>query len=268
MKKVGLIGGISWVSTMNYYKFINEGVNAKLGGLNFAECIIYSLNFGDIQANSWDNSFELLTKGTEEAGLNLSYTPNKYTEIKDFPTGYYSKYHSVKQRYLDEPAQLGKLSTTACSVEYYHSTGFYTIQKHEEVIEKTLIKNMSLYSIIGLSLAIAIAFLLRYIMPYSGKSESLFNKKWKNIESNSILMIEAKMFGRNKVVLTENDKAKKGIAKIADNGSTIQLSFIDSDYFYKVQHLSLFKLELENLVSNTIVKYEILGSNAYPKKEV
>lgn len=65
MKKVGLIGGISWVSTMDYYKFINEGVNAKLGGLNFAECIIYSLNFGDIQAISWDNSFDLLLDACE-----------------------------------------------------------------------------------------------------------------------------------------------------------------------------------------------------------
>lgn len=65
MKKVGLIGGISWVSTMDYYKFINEGVNAKLGGLNFAECIIYSLNFGDIQAKSWDHSFELLLDACE-----------------------------------------------------------------------------------------------------------------------------------------------------------------------------------------------------------
>ena len=48
MKKIGLLGGISWVSTMDYYKYINEGVNKKLGGLNFAECVIYSLNFGDI----------------------------------------------------------------------------------------------------------------------------------------------------------------------------------------------------------------------------
>jgi len=65
MKKIGLVGGISWVSTMDYYKFINEGVNAKLGGLNFAECIIYSLNFGDIQAKSWDCSFELLLNACE-----------------------------------------------------------------------------------------------------------------------------------------------------------------------------------------------------------
>ena len=60
MKKVGLVGGISWVSTIDYYKLINEGVNKKLGGLQFAECLIYSLNFGDIQEKTWANSYELL----------------------------------------------------------------------------------------------------------------------------------------------------------------------------------------------------------------
>ncbi len=60
MKKIGLVGGISWTSTLDYYRYINEGVNKKLGGLNSAECIVYSLNFGDIQKVSWENSFELL----------------------------------------------------------------------------------------------------------------------------------------------------------------------------------------------------------------
>lgn len=60
MKKIGLVGGISWTSTLDYYKFINEGVNQKLGGLNFAECIIYSLNFGDIHTLSWHNAYDLL----------------------------------------------------------------------------------------------------------------------------------------------------------------------------------------------------------------
>jgi aspartate racemase len=65
MKKIGLVGGISWTSTLDYYRYINEGVNKKLGGLNFAECIIYSLNFGDIQAKSWVGSFELLLNACE-----------------------------------------------------------------------------------------------------------------------------------------------------------------------------------------------------------
>jgi aspartate racemase len=65
MKKIGLVGGISWVSTMDYYKFINEGVNSRLGGLNFAQCIIYSLNFGEVQAKGWNNAFDLLLNACE-----------------------------------------------------------------------------------------------------------------------------------------------------------------------------------------------------------
>ncbi|OXG02279.1 aspartate racemase [Flavobacterium araucananum] len=60
MKKVGLVGGISWISTIDYYKLINEGVNKKLGGLQFAECLIYSINFGDLQEKSWKQSYEIL----------------------------------------------------------------------------------------------------------------------------------------------------------------------------------------------------------------
>lgn len=65
MKKIGLVGGMSWVSTMDYYKFINEGINEKLGGLHFGECIIYSLNFSDIQEKGWVNSYKLLLHACE-----------------------------------------------------------------------------------------------------------------------------------------------------------------------------------------------------------
>ncbi|MEO9871779.1 hypothetical protein [Ekhidna sp.] len=62
MKKIGLVGGISWTSTLDYYKYINEGINQKLGGFDAAECVIYSLNFGDIQRKEWVNSFDLILK--------------------------------------------------------------------------------------------------------------------------------------------------------------------------------------------------------------
>lgn len=65
MKILGLAGGISRVSTLDYYRFINEGVNAKLGGLNFAECLICSINFAAFQrnnsANNWRANAELIT---------------------------------------------------------------------------------------------------------------------------------------------------------------------------------------------------------------
>ena len=65
MRRIGLVGGISWVSTIDYYRFINEGVNERLGGLNFAECLIYSLNFGDVQDKTWEGSFDLLLNACE-----------------------------------------------------------------------------------------------------------------------------------------------------------------------------------------------------------
>lgn len=65
MKKIGLVGGISWVSTMDYYRFLNEGINAKQGGLCFAECMIYSLNFADVQNRGWNDAYELLLQASE-----------------------------------------------------------------------------------------------------------------------------------------------------------------------------------------------------------
>jgi hypothetical protein len=56
MKRLGLIGGISWVSTIDYYRYINEGINEQLGGLEFAECLIYSLNlmiFSEMAGMIW-----------------------------------------------------------------------------------------------------------------------------------------------------------------------------------------------------------------------
>lgn len=66
MRKIGLIGGISWVSTSDYYKLINLGINEKLGGLNFSEFLVYSFNYADIKKNNdnndWDSTFEMLYK--------------------------------------------------------------------------------------------------------------------------------------------------------------------------------------------------------------
>ena len=69
MKKIGLVGGISWTSTVDYYRYINEGINQGLGGLNFAECLIYSVNFDEFQKSNanydWDTTYELLLNAAE-----------------------------------------------------------------------------------------------------------------------------------------------------------------------------------------------------------
>lgn len=49
MKTIGLIGGMSWESTIPYYQIINEGVKAQLGGLHSAKIILHSVEFDEIE---------------------------------------------------------------------------------------------------------------------------------------------------------------------------------------------------------------------------
>ena len=49
LKIIGLIGGMSWESTVTYYKIINEVIKEKLGGLHSAKCVLYSVDFQEIE---------------------------------------------------------------------------------------------------------------------------------------------------------------------------------------------------------------------------
>lgn len=69
MKTIGLIGGMSWESTVSYYQIINETIKEKLGGLHSAKILMYSVDFSEIeecQANGdWDKSAEILGNAAE-----------------------------------------------------------------------------------------------------------------------------------------------------------------------------------------------------------
>ena len=65
MKTIGLIGGMSWESSAEYYRMINEAVRERLGGLHSAQCIMYSVDFAAIEAlqhaGRWDEAGERLS---------------------------------------------------------------------------------------------------------------------------------------------------------------------------------------------------------------
>ncbi len=71
MKILGLVGGISWVSTIDYYRYINEAVNKQLGGLNYAECIIYSLNYAEVKKNADAKNNEAVLSMVTNACMHL-----------------------------------------------------------------------------------------------------------------------------------------------------------------------------------------------------
>jgi amino-acid racemase len=78
MRTIGLIGGMSWESTAEYYRLLNEFTRDRLGGLHSARCVIYSLDFAEIEAlqvqGRWAEAGEILAAAARSlaaAGADL-----------------------------------------------------------------------------------------------------------------------------------------------------------------------------------------------------
>jgi len=71
MKVIGLIGGMSWESSSEYYRIINRLISQKLGGLNSAECLLYSFNFAEIEKLMLSGDWEKIAKLVSEVAKRL-----------------------------------------------------------------------------------------------------------------------------------------------------------------------------------------------------
>ena len=78
MKTIGLIGGMSWESTVTYYQLLNEGVKDALGGLHSAKVLLHSVDFFEIESlmsrGEWDKAAALLgdvATRLEQAGADM-----------------------------------------------------------------------------------------------------------------------------------------------------------------------------------------------------
>jgi len=78
MRCIGIVGGMSWESTAHYYRALNEGVRARLGGLHSARLVLHSVEFAEIEAiqreGRWEDAGRLLrdaVRGLEGAGADF-----------------------------------------------------------------------------------------------------------------------------------------------------------------------------------------------------
>jgi aspartate racemase len=78
MKTIGLIGGMSWESSLEYYRIINEATKEKLGGLHSSKCILYSVDFAEIESlqhlGKWKDAAALMIgagQSLEKAGADF-----------------------------------------------------------------------------------------------------------------------------------------------------------------------------------------------------
>ncbi len=78
MKTIGLIGGMSWESTVTYYQIINTCIKEKLGGFHSAKCVLYSVDFAEVEGHmalgEWDDAALILGDAAvalERAGVDF-----------------------------------------------------------------------------------------------------------------------------------------------------------------------------------------------------
>lgn len=70
MKTIGIIGGITWLSTLDYYRLLNQMMNDKLGGVSSAKIILYSVEFAEIktltQSGQWDGIAAIMCNAAQQ----------------------------------------------------------------------------------------------------------------------------------------------------------------------------------------------------------
>lgn len=71
MKTIGLIGGMSWESSLEYYRIINQNVKARLGGHHSCDCLMYSVDFGPVKDLQHAGEWEKLTSIMIDAARRL-----------------------------------------------------------------------------------------------------------------------------------------------------------------------------------------------------
>lgn len=134
MKTIGLIGGMSWESTVPYYQIINETVREHLGGLHSAKIILYSVEFDEIEkyqsSNQWDKAAKVLGRaahGLELAGADFilicTNTMHKiYSEIQAAVS--VPVYH-IAELTADELAAKGITKIGLLGTKYTMTEDFY-----------------------------------------------------------------------------------------------------------------------------------------------
>jgi hypothetical protein len=217
----------------------------------------------------YDGAYEFLLKGND-TDRKLSYTPNKLTDIKNFPSGFHSDFHFTEQQnhpsefYFNQTGS-GNVYTTSYELNYTEEKSYYAISENVEEIKKATLINLSVGGFTGLFVALIVSFVIKRISPHRGEHYDILNVKWRNISDNSVLTIQPSALGKYPVTFVLENLPLKGSAKIKDNN--IEISFPNAEYYYQIENKGLDILELKDLTSNLIVVFERLGTNAFKHRQ-
>jgi aspartate racemase len=144
VKTIGLIGGMSWESTASYYRIVNEEIRRRLGGFTSAKCILYSVDFGEIEqmqtSGDWEASGALLNraaKSLEAAGADFFIVcTNTMHKVADLITrDVHIPFLHIADMTADAIIEKGIRSVGLLGTKYTMSDNFYSSRLEERGLE-------------------------------------------------------------------------------------------------------------------------------------
>lgn len=120
MKTIGLIGGMSWESSIEYYRMINEQVRSQLGGLHSAKCLMYSVNFEEIERYQSEGNWKKAGETLGEVALSLEKGGADFIVICS------NTMHMVLD-YIEERIRIPVLHIADATANQIHEHGIRTV---------------------------------------------------------------------------------------------------------------------------------------------
>ncbi|MFZ4451159.1 aspartate/glutamate racemase family protein [Salibacterium aidingense] len=120
MRKIGLIGGMSWQSTLHYYKKLNEGFHERMGGMHSAPILLESLDFQPIAAAQERQDWESIGQQLAEAARSLEIGGAGFLAICS------NTVHAAAS-YVTEASSLPLLHIADSSARALHAAGIQTV---------------------------------------------------------------------------------------------------------------------------------------------
>lgn len=148
MKTIGLIGGMSWESTIPYYRLINEGIKARLGGLHSGKILLHSVDFHEIEAcqasGEWDKAGEMLAdaaRGLQAAGAQgiLLCTNTMHNVAAAIETGCALPFIHIADATGKAIAAQGLTRVALLGTRYTMEQDFYRARLHTQYGIETLV---------------------------------------------------------------------------------------------------------------------------------
>lgn len=218
----------------------------------------------------YDGAFEFLVQGNEKS-RKTSYSPNKFVDIKNFPQGYSSDFYSIEmashpKEYYQTSRGTGRVYTPVWEVNYSQINEYYAMIENKDAKNKSMLSFLLSSLGIGLILSFLAKPLAKSLQPNPETSNSIFSKKWKNINKNFIMSFEVGARGNNKAIIVEEGRIKKGIMKFTENGKNMHISLSDTEYYFQIDKLTDNIIEVLDLASEKTEQFEVLGSGALTKQ--